>query len=144
MTAISVQASPDDIRELKELFKTLDKNGDGSLTLEELRVGLQGKENGETLLHIMKSADTDNSGEINYTEFIAATIDANVFMRQDYLRTAFDMFDADGSGKIDNEEVKALLQGEELQNLCSPDAIKTAMEEIDTNGDGEIDFEEFM
>ena len=144
MTAISVQASPDDIRELKELFKTLDKNGDGSLTLEELRVGLEGKENGVTLLHIMKSADTDNSGEINYTEFIAATIDANVFMRQDYLRTAFEMFDADGSGKIDNEEVKALLQGDELQNLCSPDAIKTAMEEIDTNGDGEIDFEEFM
>ena len=144
MTAISVQASPDDIPELKELFKTLDKNGDGSLTLEELRVGLEGKENGATLLHIMKSADTDNSGEINYTEFIAATIDANVFMRQDYLRTAFEMFDADGSGKIDNEEVKALLQGDELQNLCSPDAIKTAMEEIDTNGDGEIDFEEFM
>lgn len=109
MTAISVQASPDDIRELKELFKNLDKNGDGSLTLEELRVGLQGKENGETLLSIMESADTDNSGEINYTEFIAATIDANVFMREDYLRTAFEMFDADGSGKIDNEEVKALL-----------------------------------
>lgn len=65
-------------------------------------------------------------------------------MRQDYLRTAFEMFDADGSGKIDKEEVKALLQGDELQNLCSSDAIKTAMKEIDTNGDGEIDFNEFM
>lgn len=54
------------------------------------------------------------------------------------------MFDADGSGKIDKEEVKALLQGDELQNLCSSDAIKTAMKEIDTNGDGEIDFNEFM
>ena len=144
LTAISVQASPDDIRDLKEIFKSLDKNGDGSLTLEELRVGLQGKENGETLLDLLKSADTDNSGEINYTEFIAATIDVNIFMRQDYLRTAFEMFDADGSGKIDNDEVKALLQGDELQNLCSVDAIKTAMDEIDVNGDGEIDFEEFM
>lgn len=65
-------------------------------------------------------------------------------MRQDYLRTAFNMFDADHSGKIDKDEVKALLQGDELQNLCSTTAIKTAMEEIDTNGDGEIDFEEFM
>jgi calcium-dependent protein kinase len=81
LTAISVQASPDDIRDLKDLFKSLDKNGDGSLTLQELRVGLQGKENGEALLQIMQSADTDNSGEINYTEFIAATIDVNVFMR---------------------------------------------------------------
>jgi calcium-dependent protein kinase len=40
LTAISVQASPDDIRELKELFQSLDKNGDGSLSFEELRVGL--------------------------------------------------------------------------------------------------------
>jgi Ca2+-binding EF-hand superfamily protein len=35
-------------------------------------------------------------------------------MRQDYLRTAFNMFDADQSGKIDNDEVKALLSGDEL------------------------------
>jgi calcium-dependent protein kinase len=65
---------------------SLDVNGDGSLTLEELRVGLQGKENAEELLIIMKGADTDGSGEINYSEFLAATIDANVFMREDYLR----------------------------------------------------------
>jgi len=65
---------------------SLDVNGDGSLTLDELRKGLEGKENGEDLLAIMKGADTDGSGEINYTEFLAATIDANVFMREDYLR----------------------------------------------------------
>lgn len=123
---------------------SLDVNGDGSLTLEELRKGLEGKENGDTLLELMKSADTDGSGEINYTEFIAATIDANVFMREDYLRTAFDMFDKDGSGKIDNEEVVALLNGDDLSNLVSKDAIASAMAEIDENGDGEIDFEEFM
>jgi len=50
LTAISVQTSPDDIRDLKDLFISLDKNGDGNLTLDELRIGLQGKENGETLL----------------------------------------------------------------------------------------------
>jgi calcium-dependent protein kinase len=81
-----VQASPDDIKDLKKLFLSLDINGDGSLTLEELRKGLEGKENGEELLVIMQGADTDGSGEINYTEFLAATIDANVFMREDYLR----------------------------------------------------------
>jgi len=144
LTAISVQASPDDIKELKNLFMSLDKNGDGSLTLDELREGLRGKENGETLLEIMKSADTDGSGEINYTEFIAATIDTTVFLREDYLRTAFNMFDKDNSGKIDNEEVLSLLAGDNFDNLISKDAIKQAMNEIDANGDGEIDFEEFM
>tara|TARA_B110000305_G_C19097558_1_gene473739 strand:+ start:297 stop:473 length:177 start_codon:yes stop_codon:yes gene_type:complete len=58
---------------------------------------------------MLQAADTDGSGEIDYTEFIAATIDANIFMREDYLRTAFNMFDKDRSGKIDSEEVVALL-----------------------------------
>lgn len=84
-------------------------NGDGSLTFEEIKKGLDTKENGDAILSIMRSADTDGSGEINYTEFLAATMDANVFMREDYLRTAFNMFDKDNSGKIDNEEVIALL-----------------------------------
>ena len=144
LTAISVQASPDDIKELKQLFMSLDVNGDGSLTIEELRKGLSGKENGDSLIAIMEGADTDGSGEINYTEFLAATIDANIFLREDYLRTAFNMFDKDGSGKIDNEEVIALLTGEDLGTHVSSSAIKKAMDEIDENGDGEIDFEEFM
>ena len=123
---------------------SLDVNGDGSLTFEEIKKGLEGKDNGETILQIMQSADTDGSGEINYTEFLAATMDANVFMREDYLRTAFNMFDKDNSGKIDNEEVIALLQGEDLGTYVSKDAIGNAMKEIDANGDGEIDFDEFM
>ena len=65
-------------------------------------------------------------------------------MRDDYLKTAFDMFDRDNSGKIDNEEVVELLAGDELNIFVSKDAIKNAIAEIDANGDGEIDFEEFM
>jgi calcium-dependent protein kinase len=88
---------------------SLDVNGDGSLTFEELKQGLKDKENGDALMELMKSADTDGSGEINYTEFLAATMDAKLFMREEYLRTAFNMFDKDGSGKIDNEEIISLL-----------------------------------
>lgn len=92
---------------------------------------------------MLKAADTDGSGEIDYTEFLAATIDERIYLREDYLRTAFNMFDKDGSGKIDNEEVQALLQGEGLNFLVSKDAIDRAMKDIDKNGDGEIDFNEF-
>lgn len=105
MTAIAVQASPEDIKELKANFQALDKNGDGSITFEELKQGLGHKENSKTLLQLLKAADLDNSGSIDYTEFLAATLDAQVFMRDDYLQTAFNIFDKDGSGKIDKDEI---------------------------------------
>lgn len=37
LTAIAVHINPKEIRHLKDAFKSLDKNGDGSLNLEELR-----------------------------------------------------------------------------------------------------------
>ncbi len=74
---------------MKDTFKALDKNGDGFLTLEELRAGLTEVKNGDEILELMKAADTDNSGTINYTEFIAATIDAQIFLREENLRSAF-------------------------------------------------------
>jgi calcium-dependent protein kinase len=66
---------------------------------------------------MLSAADTDGSGDVNYTEFIAATIGSNIYNNESYLRQAFDMFDKDKSGKIDKEEVVGLLQGEELSNI---------------------------
>jgi len=48
-------------------------------------------------------------------------------MKEEYLRAAFDMFDKDGSGQIDNQEVLELLNGDELKGLASKDAIKKAI-----------------
>ena len=93
---------------------------------------------------MLEAADTDGSGDVNYTEFIAATIGANIYMNEAYLKQAFDMFDVDRSGKIDNEEVLALLQGDEMSNLVPRESIAEALKEIDLDGDGEIDFDEFM
>lgn len=65
--AIAVQSDPKEMMELKEIFQELDKNGDGSISFEELQQGLGKRENGEELLNILKAADTDGNGTINYT-----------------------------------------------------------------------------
>lgn len=91
------------------MFKALDINQDGSISLDELQVGLKDHPNKTPLLEILKAADTDGSGDINFTEFIAATLDQNIFMNETYIRQAFDIFDANKSGKIDHDKLITLL-----------------------------------
>ena len=60
----------------------------------------------------------------------------------DELRRAFDIFDADNSGFIDREELKAVmtkLMGASL----SEEELDAMMKEADTNSDGLVSFEEF-
>ena len=70
---------------------------------------------------MLQAADTDKSGFIDYTEFIAATIDARIYLRDDYVRTAFDMFDKDGSGTISKSEVKQMLHSGDGLNKTTTD-----------------------
>jgi Ca2+-binding EF-hand superfamily protein len=41
---------------------SLDKNGDGSISLDELKDGLGTRENGDAIMEMLKAADTDGSG----------------------------------------------------------------------------------
>lgn len=63
----------------------------------------------------MLQADVDNSGTIDYGEFIAATLHLNKVEREDHLFAAFSYFDKDGSGYITQEE---------LQQACDEFGIK--------------------
>lgn len=52
-------------------------------------------------------------------EFLAAAMSAQTFLKEQYLRTAFKMFDKDNSGKIDSTEIKQMLAGEQFKDLYS-------------------------
>ncbi|KAI9128832.1 hypothetical protein K1719_000315 [Acacia pycnantha] len=59
----------------------------------------------------MQSADTDNSGTIDYGEFLAAMLHENKLQEKDHLYTAFTYIDKDGSGYITRDELQqAFLQ----------------------------------
>ena len=71
-------------------------------------------------------------------------MDAQTFTRESYLKTAFQMFDSDGSGQIDSNELLQLLAGDEFRNMYTQDQLDQAIAEVDEDGNGEIDFQEFL
>lgn len=140
LTYIATRLKDNEVKHLRETFEAFDKNSDGSITLEELREGLT-KMGGDTsnVDEIFKSMDTDKSGKIDYTEWLAATLDEKSYLKEARLFEVFKAFDKDESGKISKEELMKLLQVED-----DPERINKIMEDIDKNKDGYIDYNEFL
>jgi len=135
------------IESLRETFKAMDDNGDGMLSTEELMTGIDGAGvtgvTADDVKRIMNSLDEDGSGFIDYTEFLAAALDARMYEEREVLSEAFAVFDRDGDGTITKEELKAVLSDGSLDCVISKN-IDSLLADIDQNGDGSIDFEEFV
>jgi len=152
LTAIAQQLPETEIQQLKETFLAIDKNGDGTLTLEEIQQGsLQHNvQLPPDFAQIFASMDSDGSGCIDYTEFIAATVEKRTYMQEDICWGAFRIFDLDGNGKISKDELSKVLgnlEGEKNSVIGGLTGLQNAEQliaEVDTDGDGEIDFQEFM
>ncbi len=58
---------------------------------------------------MFESVDIDQSGFIDYSEFVVAAMNEKNLLTNDKLQSAFKMFDRDGSGSISAEEIKEIL-----------------------------------
>lgn len=101
--------------ELATVFKSFDKNGDGKLDMAEVKQGYlahYGKLiSDEEVEQMFNSVDSDQSGFIDYTEFIVAAINTEELESNEFLQAAFKMFDKDDSGSISADEIKAMIGG---------------------------------
>ncbi|KAE9619530.1 putative protein kinase CAMK-CDPK family [Lupinus albus] len=106
---IAESLSEEEIAGLKEMFRMIDTDNSGQITLEELKNGLErvGSVLKDSEINwLMQAADVDNSGTIDYGEFIAAMIHLNKVQKEDHLFAAFSYFDKDGSGYITKDELQ--------------------------------------
>ncbi|CAI7838980.1 unnamed protein product [Closterium sp. NIES-54] len=90
---------------LREMFKAMDGDGSGTISLAELRDGVERLGDTvpkEQLRQMMAAvgftADVDSSGSIDYNEFLAATMRVSRETREAYLQQAFAHFDTDNNG----------------------------------------------
>lgn len=79
---------------LRGSFRLLDQDGDGRISSSELS---EGYERGSLRLpdinQVLKMADTDQNGYIDYTEFLTAAMDWQHRLNTSYLESAFAAFD---------------------------------------------------
>lgn len=144
--AVVAQQIPDDnVESLQDNFRSLDRNGDGKLSIDEIREGMEkeGMNVPPALEELLKSVDINRSGDLDYTEFLAATMERKHYMKKETCWAAFRIFDLDGDGKITKTELEQVLNGPDVKAALGKDKIEAMISEVDINGDGCVDFEEF-
>lgn len=143
LRVIAENLSEEEIAGLRELFKMIDTDGSGHITFEELKIGLErvgSNLKDFEIYELMQAADVDNSGTLDYGEFIAATLHLNKVEKEDHLVAAFSFFDKDGSGYITLDELQLACEEFGLQDV----QLEEMIQEVDQDNDGRIDYNEFV
>lgn len=139
LTMIAQNLKDSDLDNLRKTFVALDANRDGTLSREELVEGLRTANvpMPDDFHQVLDSLDTDGSGSIDYSEFLASTLSAKQYMREETAWAAFRMFDKDNNGEISKEELALVLEDKDLKISSE------IMKEVDADKSGSISFEEF-
>lgn len=127
-----------EIRQMKATFTAMDENGDGVITIDELKHALakMGDKLSQAEVETMfKLADVDGSGSISYKELLLTAVQRKLLAKEERLWDTFRRLDLDGDGFVSSEEIVKVLGAENAAELVA---------EADTNKDGFISIDEFV
>jgi len=145
---VSYFSTKEEREQLLETFKALDLDHDGQLTREELKkgyikiMGMSDELAEEEANKLMNTLDTNNSGSIDYSEFVNATISRNNLLKKERLEAAFKIFDRNGDGRISADEMRFLFNEGKTHDV--PEKVwEEWIKQVDKNYDGGISLDEF-
>ncbi|XP_024392540.1 calmodulin-like protein 3 [Physcomitrium patens] len=146
----------DVVKDLEDVFKLFDRNGDGKISKAELGTVLHLL--GDTLTdaeldQMIRDVDVDGDGAIDLQEFIKLNVEfldvkpsaggENGSSDVEGLRSAFSVFDSDKDGFISAGELHRVLSslGDDKSSL---DDCQYMISCVDADGDQLVDFNEFQ
>lgn len=138
LQVIAEQLTETELIGLRATFDAMDTNRDGKLTYAELQQALESQGFDmlkDELVNIINGLGLDDTNEIQYSEFLAATMDMNYAIREENILRAFQSFDSEGKGELTYKDL--------IEVMGSEDHARELVGEIDLNGDGIISYDEF-
>lgn len=150
MTFIASQLLTKEEKDKTEtIFKAMNITRCGKLSKTEVKAGfftvfnafLSDKEIDE----IFNRVDCDGTGEIEYSEFVVASMAEEDLLSTARLRKAFQLFDKDNGGTITVDELREIFAffnkaGADLDD----EYVEKIIVAIDADGTGDVSFEEFV
>nr|XP_025654821.1 calcium-dependent protein kinase 13 isoform X2 [Arachis hypogaea] len=137
--------SNEEVEDIKDIFKKMDTDNDGIVSIEELKAGFQnfGSQLAESEIQmLLEAVNTNGKGTLDYGEFVAVSLHLKRMANDEHLRKAFSYFDKDGNGYIEPDELRNALM-EDGTDDCA-DVANDIFQEVDTDKDGRISYEEFV
>merc|ERR1719449_297795 len=144
--AFKVNLTQDQVEEFREAFALFDKDGDGTITADELGVVMRSlgrKPTMEELKAMIAEVDEDGSGEIEFPEFLklmASKLQDTDSIEE--MREAFNVFDRDKGGTVSASELKHVMNN--LGEQVTEEEVEEMIQEADADGDGELSFDDFL
>jgi len=130
----------------EDIFKEMDKDGSGSLTVSEVtemlhKIGYE--ETDERIKTMFGFIDASDDHTISLQEFLAAlgALPAEEH-KEANMRRCFREFDKDGSGSIDRSELRNAMR--EYNCEISEEEIDRLLQIVDKDESGSINYEEFI
>jgi len=122
MNLLVKTANEKEVQELRAAFQAIDTDGTGFIRAQELNdILIQKRMNvsDAEVREMIDQMDYHNNKKINYSEFLAATIDIKSFLSESRLKAVFNQFDTDSSGKITEENIYLAMQklGREMDKV---------------------------
>lgn len=157
---IARQMDDDAIEFQRRVWLSADTDNSGTLTLDELNQAVMQIEmddkhemSRDGMVKIMCQLDPTGYGCVEFTEFVAATLQKSQYTQEDVCRAAFVRLDFDGDGIVSRKDLGRLLSdkdglrdagltGATLSELM--EEVEKIMSDVDFNNDGGISFQEFM
>ena len=99
LTSITTLLKESEIKELKDIFDSIDTNKDGTLTPNEVKSALKKFMKESEINKIFGGIDTNNSNKIEYSEFISALLEKKEFLKKEKLLESFRMLDKENVEK---------------------------------------------